>query len=199
AAVARELVAPAPGDEVELHAGALLRGVRAGRRHLDFLERVEIVVGRRRVARRDIADDRAVDVPLLVRAAAHRGERRLLARQVAADVGAAHDHSGRLLDDDPRVARVGDLLERLFRKARRERGRFRVDDRALAGDRHGLLYGRELELAVDFGVEAGLNDDVGAHQLLEAGEVEVHLIDANRDAREAKRPGVGAHGDDWLN
>src|SRR5206468_1531484 len=55
AAEAGELVAAAARDEVDLHAGTLLRRVGAGRRDLDFLERVEVVVGRRRVAGRDVA------------------------------------------------------------------------------------------------------------------------------------------------
>src|SRR5439155_16718460 len=69
-----ERVAAALGDEVDLHAGALLGRVAAARRDLDFVERVEVIVGRRGIARRDVADDRAVEVPLLVRAAAEGAE-----------------------------------------------------------------------------------------------------------------------------
>src|SRR5437667_8251525 len=43
-AIAGEVVATAPGNEVHLHTGALLRRVGAGRRDLNLLERVEVVV-----------------------------------------------------------------------------------------------------------------------------------------------------------
>src|SRR5262249_31955732 len=161
---------------VDLDAGALLRRVAAARRNLDFLERVEVVIGRRGVARGDVADDRAVEVPLLVRAAAERVERGLLAGEVAADVRAAHHHPGRLLEDDPRVARGGNLLERFTREAGREARRLRVDHRALAGDRHGFLHRRQLELYVDGRVEPGRDDDAFADVLLEAGEFEGHGV-----------------------
>src|SRR5439155_15601576 len=97
---------------------------------------------------------------------------RLLARQIAADVDAAHHHARRLLDDDPGIARVRDLLKHVFGEARRERRRLGIDHRTRAGDRHGLLYRGELEPRIDFRVEPGLNDDVASDDLLEPGELE---------------------------
>ena len=159
---AAQRVAAALRDEVHLHAGALLR----------------------RVARCDVADDRAVHRPLLVVARAHRGERGLLAGEVAADVLAAHHHPRRLLQHDPRVACRRNRFERVLREARRNRRRARVHHRALAAHRDGFLHRRDVELRVDLRVEARLDDDAVADAPLESGELERDRIGADRNARE---------------
>ena len=52
---------------------------------------------------------------------------------------------------------------------------------------------RQLELAVDFGIEAGLDAHVGPHHPLEAGQLERHRVDADAQVREAIGPAGGGN------
>jgi len=65
--------------------------------------------------------------------------------------------------------------------------RLRVDDRALAGDRDGLLHGRDAELRVDRGSEADRDDDALVDDRLEAGQLELHRVGADFNPREIER------------
>ena len=112
AARAVESVGAALGHQVDADAAGLLRDVHAAGVDRHFLERVEVVVARRRAGRGHVGDVDAVERPLVVgRVGAARHVVGLLARHVAADVLAVHGDAGRLLEDDPRVARRRNALE----------------------------------------------------------------------------------------
>ena len=130
--------------------------------------------------------------PLLVAGAAVRAEAGLLSRDVAANVLHAHHHAGRLLENDPGVARRWNGLEQFLAEVRAERIRADVDDRALAGHRHRLLDAREFEAAVDLGVEAGLDADLRPNDALKAGELEGHRVNTDGQIGKAIRAAGGS-------
>ena len=107
-----EQIRPALHDEVHPEAAGRLRDVLAGRRDLDFLEVVEVEVGRRRAGERHVGDDDAVERPdgVLRPRALHR-EVRLLAGFVAADVDAVHEHAGHRTHERERIAAGRDLRQ----------------------------------------------------------------------------------------
>ena len=175
---ALQLVAAALGHEVDGHAAGFLRRVAAGGGDLNLLERIEVEVGGRRPGGH-VGDRGAIEVPLLVAGAAVRAEAGLLARRIAAHVLHAHHHAGRLLENHPRVAGRRNGFEQLLAEVGAERVGTDVDDRTFAGDRHRFLHARQLEAAVDLGVEAGLDAHVRPDDPLEAGQLERHGVDAD--------------------
>ncbi len=185
AARALEHVRPRAGDEVDPDAAGLHGSIRPAGGHLHFLEHVEVVVDRRGARRGHVRDVDAVDVPLVVaRAGAARDVARLLARLVAADVHAVHRDRGRPLEHDPGVARRRDVLERLEVERRPVARVLDVDDGALTRHRHGLLDRGDLELSVHLRIEPDRDAHILADQRLEAGQLELHGVGADRHPRE---------------
>ena len=182
------------GHEVDADAAGLLRHVDAAGVDRHFLERVEVVVARRRAGGRHVGDVDAVERPLVVgRVAAARHVVGLLARHVAADVLAVHGDAGRLLEDDPRVARRRNALQQLVGERLLRAGVLGVDDRALAGDRDGLLHGRDAQLRVDLRAEADGDLDALVDDGLEAGQLELDRVGA--DVKTRKLIGARLAGD----
>ena len=168
--VPSEAIGPAAGDEVDADAAGLLRRIRAAGRDLHLLHHVEVVVDRRRARRRHVGDVHAVERPFVVAGVGAAADvARLLAGLAAADVDAVHRDVRHALEHDPRVARRGNVLQRVDVECRLRRRRLGVDDRALAADRHGLLHGRNGELLVDLCREADVHDDALADDRLEPG------------------------------
>ena len=180
AALTAELVAAALGHEVDADAAGLLRHVDATGRDRHFLEAVEVVVARRRAGRVHVGDVDAVERPLVVEGA--RAARRvigLLTGHVAADVLAVHRDAGRLLEDDPRVARRRNALQQLVGERLLGAGFLGVDDRARTGDRDRFLNGRDAHLRVDLRTESDRDDDVLIDDGLETSKVELHRVGAD--------------------
>jgi hypothetical protein len=115
------------------------------------------------------------------------GERRLLARLVAADILLVHHHPGRHLEHDPWVSRRRNAFEVLA--VERLAGLYRggVDDRAFARDGDRLLDRGDLELRVDLGGEADLDADAVTDERLEPAQLEAHRVDADGNVRETVR------------
>src|SRR4029450_7930675 len=91
---AAERIGAALDDEVEAHAAGARLDVVARGRDLDFLEVVEVEIGRRRARRGHVGNLDAVHRPARVlRARALRREVRLLTGLVAADVDAIDEHA----------------------------------------------------------------------------------------------------------
>ena len=142
--------------------------MRAGR-HLDVVERVEVVVEARGADRRRVADVDAVQERRVLRAGrAARAERALQAAGCAADVRPA-DHEARHLrfDERPDVAAAGRALNQLLAQVDADVRARRVDGRRRAG--HGDVLGeaRDLHREVDRRRLADEHDDVLAVDRLE--------------------------------
>ena len=193
AAAALEAIGSAARHEVDADAAGLLRRIRAAGRDLHLLHHVEVVVDRRGAGRRHVGDVHAVERPLVVAGAGAAADvARLLAGLAAADVDAIHRDVRHALEHDPRVARRRDVLQRLEVEGRLGRGGLGVDDRALAADRHRFLNGRDRQLLVDLGREADADDDALADDRLEAGQLELHRVGADRNQRETEASGFAA-------
>ena len=83
----------------------------------------------------------------------------------------------------------GMLWSMLEREGLLRAGLLRVDDRALAGDRHRLLHGRDAQLRADVRAEANRHLDVFLDDGLESRELELHRIGADVEPRELECAG----------
>ena len=183
-----EPVGAALGHEVDADAAGLLRHVDAAGVDRHLLERVEVVIAGRRAGGRHVGDVDAVERPLVVgRVAAARDVVGLLTRHVAADVLAVHRDAGRLLEDDPGVAGRRNALQQLVGERLLGAGFLGVDDRALTGDGDRFLHGRDAHLGVDLRAEADRDEDAFVDDGLEARQLELDGVGADRTAAETDR------------
>ena len=187
----RELVAARLGDELALHAGVRHLGRLAGGAEEHFFERrvVEVETGAAGAFRRVDALDEHAD---LAGEAVGRVAR-LRAGAVAADVDTGHLHGRRHGEQRPHVAPVGDRLQLLGLEVLLNTGGRGVDDGRLAGDRDGLLQGRERQFDVQVGREAQRELDAFAPHRVESGQFVGHRPGARRQRREAVVTGLRRH------
>ena len=122
-----------------------------------------------------------------------RAEAALRAGVRSADVEHAHLHARRLRHRRPDVARVRNLGQQLLREVGAHRRRRGVDNRRVAGHGDGFLQRGDLHLHVDGERLVDHDAHVLPLHLLEAGEIEVDLIDARRQRQESVRTISAGH------
>ena len=105
---------------------------------------------------------------------------------------------GRLLEDDPRVARRRDVLQLVDRERLLGPGLLRVHDRALAGDGDRFLHGRHAQLRAHVGAEADRDLDPFLDDGLEAGELELHGVGADLKSRKLEGSALAGRGSKRL-
>src|SRR5262249_20714099 len=147
-------------------------------RDLDVVERIEVVVIAGGADRARIADVDAVQVLRVL--CARRAARAVGALESAggsANVGPCDGQAGNLVfDERPDVAPARRALQQLFAQVHgdvRARG---VDGRRLTGNRHRLGQRRDLQRLFDWHRLPDQDGDVGPHDGLEAGELQLHRI-----------------------
>ena len=157
ARLAVKLIRSALDDQVQPHAARGLLDVLAGRRDLDLLKVVVIVVAWRSAGRGHVSDDNAIQRPNgILRTCSLRHDVRLLPAFVAADVCSIDKYAGDYPHQRPWITRGGNTLKFDRRKVRGCPNLFRVHNRTGfryadtfrdPGDLHGR---REIDVLADF-------------------------------------------------
>ena len=161
-----QAVAARLDSQVEERADPRLLAHVAGAANLHLLEAAEVEVAGVRV--RPFGHVDALEQCLVLPGHAVGLIAGLRAGARSAHVIAGHLETGRLRHRGPDIARIRDVLQQLFREVRADRGALDIDDGRFAGNRHGFLQRRQLELDVDRQRLVQAKADVFALERLEA-------------------------------
>ena len=183
---AMEGVGAALGHEVVVDAGRADLGRVLGRRDVDLLEAVVVVVEAGRAGGGGVGDVHAVHgVRVLVPSAAVDREDGLESPLASAHVFAVHDDLGRhVLQDGPHVPRGGDPLEGVDVEVGRHARLRDVHERG-AGHVHRLAEAAHIERGVDGERGREAHGEVASRELAEARQLEGQGVRPGREGGEA--------------
>ena len=179
------LITAALGDLIDGHARRGDGDVGATDGELDFFEGAEVIVRQGGAGGRHVGEDDAVDGEGVLRACRTGAQEvGLLAGLVTADVDAVHHHAGGLVEQRPRVAGGGNLVELRRRHVGAAGGLALVQERRLRGHGDDVFDGWR-HGDVDGGGPADTNRDVRVFHRTEPFQLGAQRVLAGSQAEEA--------------